>query len=503
MACVGFVWGAFEEHSAFAEEPASAAVGKLIYRTGKDPVGSEISALLLGRSSAAPARNFPCANCHGLRGEGREEGALATPPVDWRSLTSARAATADWSARPAYDAEGVKHAILSGTSVSGAPLAAAMPHYVMNERQIDSVISYLKLIGSNEDMDAGIGVDFVKLGAVLPLSGAMAAQGAQTESLLRRYFAEINEHGGVYRRKILLEIADSKGEEAEASRAVRRFVEDGVFALVAVSAPLDPATRALIMEAQIPLVGPLNETPRESDRRDPYIWRLRPSFADQAGALADYIISTGEARKPSSLRVAIIYEDEPGAREAMSGARTRLIRGAVNVLERSYTEIGRTTSAIVSTLAELDWIIFLGKGSDLDVLLVGLQALGYQVPSIGALAPLSADASNLADFHDVKIVYAMPHGWNFIPLADGQKKEGVNLNAARIERDDVLIAVAAAKLTVETLARVGIKLSRDQFLAALEKINSLETGVLPPISFGKNSHIGVRNTRIVVQGPDL
>jgi ABC-type branched-subunit amino acid transport system substrate-binding protein len=503
MACVGFAWVAFENHSAFAEGPPSAAAGKLIYRTGQDPGGSEISALPLGRSSAAPARNFPCANCHGLRGEGREEGALATPPVDWRSLTSARAASANWSARPAFEAEGVKRAILSGTSVSGAPLAAAMPHYVMNERQIDSVISYLKLIGSNEDMDVGIGVDFIKLGAVLPLTGAMAAQGAQTESLLRRYFTEINERGGVYRRKILLEIADSKSEESEASRAVRRLVEDGVFALVAVSAPLDPATRALIMEAQIPLLGPLNETPRESDRRDAYIWRLRPSFADQGGALADYIISTAEARKPSLLRVAIIYEDEPGAREAMSGARTRLIRGAANVLERSYTEIGRGTSAIVSRPAELDWIIFLGKGSDLDVLVLRLQALGDQLPSIGALAPLSADARNFADFHDAKIVYAMPHGWNFIPLADGQKKEGGNFNIARIERDDALIALAAAKLTVETLARVGIKLSRDQFSSELEKINNLETGVLPPISFGKNSHIGVSNTRIVVQRPNL
>jgi ABC-type branched-subunit amino acid transport system substrate-binding protein len=498
MACVGFAWVAFENHSAFAEGPPSAAAGKLIYRTGQDPGGSEISALPLGRSLAAPARNVPCANCHGLRGEGREEGALATPPVDWRSLTSARAASANWSARPAFEAEGVKRAILSGTSVSGTPLAATMPHYAMNERQIDSVISYLMLIGSNEDMDVGIGVDFIKLGAVLPLTGAMAAQGAQTESLLRRYFTEINERGGVYRRKILLQVADSKSNEAEASRAVRRLVEDGVFALVAVSAPLDRATRALIMDAQIPLLGPLNETPRESDRRDSYIWRLRPYFADQGGALADYIISTGDARP-----VAIIYEDEPDAREAMSGARTRLIRGAANVLERSYTEIGRATSAIVSTLAELNWIIFLGKGSDLDVLLVRLEALGGQVPSVGALAPLTTDVRNSADFHHVKIVYAMPHGWKFVPLADGQKKEGGNLNTAPIERDEPLIALSAAKLTVETLARVGIKLSRDQFLSELEKIHNLETGVLPPISFGKNSHIGVSNTRIVVQRPDL
>ena len=61
--------------------------GRQIYRKGEDGARGEIKAVLNG-DLEMPATSFPCANCHGRRGEGGNEGGLQPPPLNWEALVA-------------------------------------------------------------------------------------------------------------------------------------------------------------------------------------------------------------------------------------------------------------------------------------------------------------------------------------------------------------------------------------------------------------------------------
>src|SRR5690348_4242464 len=62
--------------------------GKRIYLKGETEGPAEITALLGGDETEIPAAAFACANCHGLNGEGKEEGGLTAPALVWSTLTA-------------------------------------------------------------------------------------------------------------------------------------------------------------------------------------------------------------------------------------------------------------------------------------------------------------------------------------------------------------------------------------------------------------------------------
>src|SRR5687767_9107003 len=62
--------------------------GKQIYLKGDSGDGSEIKALLGLDKLEVPGSAFACANCHGLRGQGTQEGGLQPPPINWETLTA-------------------------------------------------------------------------------------------------------------------------------------------------------------------------------------------------------------------------------------------------------------------------------------------------------------------------------------------------------------------------------------------------------------------------------
>jgi len=61
--------------------------GKQIYLKGESE-GGEIIAILGSGDLELPASSFSCSNCHGLKGEGGNEGGLQPPPITWSTLAA-------------------------------------------------------------------------------------------------------------------------------------------------------------------------------------------------------------------------------------------------------------------------------------------------------------------------------------------------------------------------------------------------------------------------------
>jgi mono/diheme cytochrome c family protein len=204
--------------------------GKQIYLKGESGAG-EITAILGSSDLEVPATSFSCANCHGLRGEGTSEGGLQPPPIAWSALAEVRKSPLTNRDRPAYNETTLARAISQARDSSGGRLHPGMPHYKMTEGQIADLIAYLKALGTEASGEPGLGTDYIKVGAALPLSGSLATIGEDIKAALEAYFKEINSQGGIYNRRIDLAVEDSKGDPVETEEATRRWSSATAYSL--------------------------------------------------------------------------------------------------------------------------------------------------------------------------------------------------------------------------------------------------------------------------------
>ena len=140
--------------------------------------------------------------------------------------------------------------------------------------------------GSQEDEDV------VKIGAVMPTTGAVATFGQSSLDAVKLAFEEINEKGGVLGGKKLVVINEdnqSKGEETGA--AFRKLIEqEKVVAILGSTTSGDSLIGAPIaQEAKIPMLTPTSTAPAVTEYGD-YIFRA--CFLDnyQAEAMAIFAI---------------------------------------------------------------------------------------------------------------------------------------------------------------------------------------------------------------------
>jgi branched-chain amino acid transport system substrate-binding protein len=247
--------------------------------------------------------------------------------------------------------------------------------------------------------------------------------------------------------------------------------------------------------AGIPSIGPLAQAPREPARQNANVWYLLPTFADQARVLVDYINSTGSRHDAQSpLRVAIVYADTPDANDAMRGAKTRLATRQATItsdLKYESDALSAAETARLATNGNPDWILFFGSAAALKDFSEKFAASPVLLPAIGALTMLSPMPPDFSRLINVDIIFASPVGWT--KKAKMIEPETIAEPSDPFSGHSVfqVIAVAAAKTLVEAMSRAGRKLNRISLAAQLNHLHEFDTGVLPPINFASNNHVGL------------
>ncbi len=95
------------------------------------------------------------------------------------------------------------------------------------------IVGAFLILGTNETSGAKLGVDEIRIGALVPLTGPFAQLGSNYPLGFQLAIDEINEQGGVLGAKLRLIVYDDKNDAKEAVAAFQRLVEvDKVIAVV-------------------------------------------------------------------------------------------------------------------------------------------------------------------------------------------------------------------------------------------------------------------------------
>jgi ABC-type branched-subunit amino acid transport system substrate-binding protein len=473
--------------------------GKQIYVHGTTAVGREVLAYVGDASIEVPGSALPCANCHGLDGQGKPEGGIVPSNLSWEALTKPYEVTqASGRKRPPYTERALELAITRGLDPGGNKLHPAMPRYQMAHEDMADLVAYLKRVGL--DRDPGLTEKSITVGTIVPVKGELAAVGQAIRASLTAYFDEVNSRGGIYNRRVELKFIETADTPAATAANLRRALQDEqVFALAgAFTAGADREIAALADEMGMPVIGPLTLSPQTARPLNRQVFYLLSGLEGQARALVNYASQKSQGDKSGVLVVYPESELSAGVVEAVKDQCQK--NGCGTVETYGYQRAQFDAQALAGKLGKTgkQVVIFLGAGDEAVALMREADKLNWSP----AVYLTGAGGSGIMDAplsFNRKIYLAFPTS-----PAD-QTEEGVRefralatkYNLPRTHLATQLSAQGAAKILVEALKRAGKDVSREKLIETLEGLNQFATGLTPAVTYGPNRRIGASGAYVV------
>ena len=188
--------------SAYAVAPQPGA-GESIYLHGDLPTGAPLEGKRQSAGLTIKGADAACVNCHQRSGLGMSEGYnldVTIPPIAGAYLFHSREATTKeavlpyvaWmhSNRDPYTDATLARAIREGLDSQGRPLSTLMPRFALNDADMDSLIGYLKQLGSHPA--PGVSERELHFATVITPDADPARRKAMLD-VMEHYFADKNE----------------------------------------------------------------------------------------------------------------------------------------------------------------------------------------------------------------------------------------------------------------------------------------------------------------------
>lgn len=191
-------------------------------------------------------------------------------------------------------------------------------------------------------------MDFIKLGASLPLSGINKELGTEVIEGANAYFSHINARGGVQGKHINFIFYDDKYEPQNTLVNTQKLIEkDKVFAFFGfVGTPTTQKIMPILFETQIPFIAPYTGASFLRKESSDNIVNFRSSYKEEIEALVAYLYEFKKVTKFS-----IFYQNDDYGEEGYNATVEALQkRGLKLVSEGTYK---RNTLSIRHALSEI------------------------------------------------------------------------------------------------------------------------------------------------------
>jgi branched-chain amino acid transport system substrate-binding protein len=182
----------------------------------------------------------------------------------------------------------------------------------------------------------GVTATQILLGGTGPLSGPES----QYEPVLtgaQAYFSYVNDHGGVFGRKIVYKVEDDSYDPAKTVQFTRQLVEqDKVFAIFnTIGTEHSLAIRGYLNQMQVPelFVGSGAATIAAQHTQFPWTLGLLPSFTGE-GAIYGRLIAAGHP----TAKIAVLYENDEYGMDLLAGLKSGLGSHAAQIVSTASYE---------------------------------------------------------------------------------------------------------------------------------------------------------------------
>jgi len=346
----------------------------------------------------------------------------------------------------------------------------------------------------------GVTSKSVLVGTSLPQSGPAGAYGVIANAT-RAYFDYVNAHGGVYGRKLRLDVLDDGYDPARTKANVQNLVlSKGVFALVDVLGTANNlAVRPFIDQHRIPLVYPATGSSLMAHPLDKYTFALQVTYTIEGKVLTDYAVTKLHARK-----IGVFYQNDDFGKEGLNAVTARAKHDGAAVVDAEPYELTQTdfsSQALKLKNAGADAILMFAVPGPFITFMT-------DIPKVGLKAKLLSS--------DVALSYGVVKALG--PLAEGMYFDNyatlptANNPQAALYRQVVTkygtptatpvdtftaVGVGAAEVFVEGLRRAGRNPTRPGLITALETLRGWKGSLFGPITYTPRGHAGVKGAYMI------
>jgi len=351
----------------------------------------------------------------------------------------------------------------------------------------------------------------VKLGGWFPLTGPVAASGIPQKEGVVAAFDKINAEGGINGRKIEFIARDNAFDPQQTIQAARQLVgSDKVVAIVGANGTATTAAAFpyVLNQAKVPIVNPYGGAADWYDPAKPLLFGYQTLYEEQAAAIGAWATESGAKH-------IVVVRSDPAAFANVAknvGPAAKAVNPGVQVDEvvtkfqsTDYSPIvgqvkAKRPDAVVTILAFPEAAAYLkqAKLQGLDV-----PAYGYGPTGDEGLIKLAGDAAN--GFHAVSFTKPSldpsPAMEEYrTALKQYAPKEQPSSNSAA--------SYAGAMAFAEVLKTIKGEINSQSIAKALASASAVDTGMLPPLKWSKDAHLGtnqlqrveVKDGKFVAQG---
>jgi branched-chain amino acid transport system substrate-binding protein len=246
----------------------------------------------------------------------------------------------------------------------------------------------------------------VVVGAAIPITGAFASSGIQYYNSLQLAEEDINKAGGINGRPLKILFQDTADNNPAAVNAFVKLIKQNTLPFVFLSSlsTQDLATEPEVRKAKIPTLY-AGGAVAVQERRNPYMFRLRPPDSVGAEAIAYGITSLLKATKPG----VIAAQDDYGQGLARS-IEAQLAKASVTVVDKeAFSPRDNDYSAQLLNLknAGADAIVCVTYNRDGALMLKQRRSLGMDtVPFVCGTGIAAPATMKLVDPGDTANLYA-------------------------------------------------------------------------------------------------
>jgi len=355
--------------------------------------------------------------------------------------------------------------------------------------RIRAFIAACGLLAAATALAQGVTESEIVLGQSAAMSGPAGQLGNDMRAGAMLYFDQVNAHGGVNGRKIVLKTLDDGYEPNRAVANTKKLIDDEkVFALFGyVGTPTSMAALPVFTQARVPFVGPFTGAEGLRNPVNPYVFNVRASYFDETEAIVRHLTAM------SIDKIAIFYQNDAYGQAGLAGVERAMKKrnmslAARGTVERNTVDVAKAVATLSKANAQA--VIMISAYKSCAAFIREMKKAG-QNPTFWNVSFVGSKA--LADElgpegRGVEISQVMPFPWDIsVPVVREYRKL---LDVKKMEPGfGTLEGFVAAKVMVEGLKRAGKRLDRESFVRAMDSMSDYDAGGFK-VSYGPRNHSG-------------